>query len=332
MTPIVTFFNNKGGVGKTSLVYHTAWILHDMGKRVLAVDLDPQANLTSAFLPEDKLEELWGDQPGIRTIFQGVREFRDNQDVQAPEPILIDAGLFLLAGDLRLAGEEDTLVECWIKTSNPDQDQTRSFRGMRMFSKMAQDVATRLKIDIILFDVGPNLGAINRAALVASDAIVVPLAGDLFSIQGLRNLGPTLTSWRKGWENRLTNYAKTSGASPGIELPAGAMKPIGYVLQRQKVRFGRLVQAFTRWLARVPAEYHEHLLGTKGVNETIASDSECLAMFKDYQSLVPLAQDARKPIFHLRAADGALGAHSTAAREASADYRAFAEKLLARLP
>ena len=47
--PIIAFFNNKGGVGKTSLVYHLAWMYFDLGLRVIAADLDPQANLTSAF-------------------------------------------------------------------------------------------------------------------------------------------------------------------------------------------------------------------------------------------------------------------------------------------
>ena len=57
--PVLTFFNNKGGVGKTSLVYHLAWTLSDIGYRVLACDLDPQANLTAAFLNEEQLENLW---------------------------------------------------------------------------------------------------------------------------------------------------------------------------------------------------------------------------------------------------------------------------------
>ena len=55
----IAFFNDKGGVGKTTLVYHLAWIFADMGKRVLVADLEPQANLTSMFLTEEKLEKLW---------------------------------------------------------------------------------------------------------------------------------------------------------------------------------------------------------------------------------------------------------------------------------
>ena len=54
--PVVAFFNNKGGIGKTSLVYHLAWMYADQGISVLAADLDPQANLTAAFLEEDRLE------------------------------------------------------------------------------------------------------------------------------------------------------------------------------------------------------------------------------------------------------------------------------------
>ena len=54
--PVLTFFNHKGGVGKTSLVFHLSWMCSDMGQRVVAIDLDPQANLTSAFLSEDDLE------------------------------------------------------------------------------------------------------------------------------------------------------------------------------------------------------------------------------------------------------------------------------------
>ena len=58
-TKVIAFFNNKGGVGKTSLVYHIAWMMTELELRVVAADLDPQGNLSAAFLDEDKLEELW---------------------------------------------------------------------------------------------------------------------------------------------------------------------------------------------------------------------------------------------------------------------------------
>ena len=54
--PVIAFFNNKGGVGKTSLVYHVSWMLADQDFRIVAVDLDPQGNLSAAFLNKS---DLW---------------------------------------------------------------------------------------------------------------------------------------------------------------------------------------------------------------------------------------------------------------------------------
>jgi cellulose biosynthesis protein BcsQ len=55
----ITFFNNKGGVGKTTTVYHVAWMLSELGVNTIAIDLDPQSNLTSMFLTNERLEEVY---------------------------------------------------------------------------------------------------------------------------------------------------------------------------------------------------------------------------------------------------------------------------------
>src|SRR5271166_1876895 len=106
----IAFFNNKGGVGKTTLVYHLAWMFADMGHDVIAADLDPQSNLTSMFLDEDRLEELWPDGKHPNTI-QGVVEpiLRGIGDIQAPHVEAIDssADIGLIPGDLALSGFED---------------------------------------------------------------------------------------------------------------------------------------------------------------------------------------------------------------------------------
>jgi chromosome partitioning protein len=71
-TPVIAFFNNKGGVGKTSMVYHLSWMLADRGLRIVTADLDPQANLTAAFLDEDRLEQLFPTDHHSATIFACV--------------------------------------------------------------------------------------------------------------------------------------------------------------------------------------------------------------------------------------------------------------------
>ena len=89
--PTIAFFNNKAGVGKTSLVYHVAWMLAERGHRVVAADLDPQANLSAAFLDEDCLEELWSDKRDLPTIYgavlpikRGVGDIRDPLSSRGP--------------------------------------------------------------------------------------------------------------------------------------------------------------------------------------------------------------------------------------------------------
>jgi chromosome partitioning protein len=114
--PVLTFFNNKGGVGKTSLVFHLAWMFAEMGKRVVAVDLDPQANLTSAFLPEETLEELWDPQEppkGGTTIFRCIQPLTKVGDIQQPIVQSVHPRLHLVPGDLALAGFEDQLSGAW---------------------------------------------------------------------------------------------------------------------------------------------------------------------------------------------------------------------------
>jgi chromosome partitioning protein len=107
--PIIAFFNNKGGVGKTSLVYHLTWMFSDLGVRVLAADLDPQANLTAAFLDEDRLSELWPEDGGSRpTIFGCVDPLvQGTGDVGDAQLQLIGERIGLVVGDLKLATFED---------------------------------------------------------------------------------------------------------------------------------------------------------------------------------------------------------------------------------
>lgn len=328
--PVLTFFNNKGGVGKTSLVYHLAWMLSEMGKSVVAIDLDPQANLTSAFLPEETLEELWNpddDSEQCGTIYQCIRPLTKVGDILHPKTQSVSPRLHLVPGDLGLAGFEDFLSQEWPNALD-SRDLYRSFRILSSFWLVAQMAAEHHKADIVIADVGPNLGAINRSALIATDHVVIPLAADLFSLQGLRNLGPTLQRWRADWNKRFDNWKE-----PEFELPKGTMRPIGYVLMQHSERLSRPVQAYKKWADRIPETYVKSVLSdgdSKQLNVQLAVD-DCLARLKHYRSLVPMAQEARKPIFHLTTADGAIGSHTYAVKEASEDFRTLATKILERI-
>lgn len=321
MTPVVAFFNNKGGVGKTTLVYHLAWMMRDLGVRVLAVDLDPQANLTSAFLDDAAVEELWGDQRR-RTVHGAIAPLLEGVGVVAdPHVEEVTVGLGLVPGDLALSGAEQELSTAW---PNASDGNPRAFRVLGAFSTVIQMAATATDAQLVLVDVGPNLGAINRSALIACDHVVVPLAPDLYSLQGLRNLGPTLRGWRAEWETRLPK------APAGFEAPRGVMQPAGYVVLQHGVRLDRVVGAYDRWLQRVPAEYRSSVLDelASGQLPEAKDDPYCLGLVKHYHSLIPMAQEARRPVFLLRSADGAIGAHQQAVLNAYGHFRELADNLL----
>ncbi|MDP2066458.1 MAG: AAA family ATPase [Burkholderiaceae bacterium] len=321
--PVLTFFNNKGGVGKTSLVFHLAWMFAEMGKRVVAVDLDPQANLTSAFLSEDALEELWDPQVpprGGTTIYRCIEPLTKVGDIETPIMKKINPRLHLVPGDLALAGFEDQLSGAWTEAMGSNQNNLyRPFRLLTAFWQVAQMAATESQADLILADVGPNLGAINRSALISSDYVVIPLAADLFSLQGLRNLGPTLVAWRSDWTKRLANWEQ-----PAFALPTGAMNPSGYILMQHMERLSRPVKAYKKWVDRIPGTYRESVLRLPAGTQGKANDGNCLARLKHYRSLVPMAQEVHKPIFHLSSADGAIGSHSQAVHDAWSDFKALA--------
>jgi chromosome partitioning protein len=328
----IAFFNNKGGVGKTTLVYHLAWMFADTGHDVIAADLDPQSNLTSMFLDEDRLEELWPDGKHPNTV-QGVVEpiLRGIGDIHAPhvEAIATQTGLDsgtlgLIAGDLALSGFEDKLSDAWPRCHNRDES---AFRTMTAFYRATLAAAEQRGAELVLIDVGPNLGAINRAALIASQYVVIPLASDLYSLQGLRNVGPQLRLWRGAWEE-----LRGKSPDPDLPLPSGDMCPTGYVVMQHATRGERPVKAYLRWMDRIPNEYRRSVTNEPpDVSVHVENDPYCLAALKHYRSLMPLAMEARKPMFRLKPADGAIGAHAQAVRDCYADFHALARQILSAI-
>ena len=109
------------------------------------------------------------------------------------------------------------------------------------------------------------------------------------------------------------------------------MQPVGYVVQQHGFRLTRPIRALNEWFNRMPEEYARNLCGD---NEgpypvTPAEDKErALAIARHYRSLVPMAKEARKPIFHLTTADGAIGSHAAAANDARRDFKNLAKKIV----
>lgn len=327
----IAFFNNKGGVGKTSLVYHVAWMFNELGHRVISADLDPQANLSGIFLDEETLEAIWQGEDK-RTIARGIAPLFKGRGGISSEPHIerISERIGLLVGDLALSRYEDDFSTQWAKCMDSDE---RAFRVTTAFAKTIHSAGEIFEADFALVDVGPNLSAINRAALIASDYVVIPLAPDLFSLQGLRNVGPTLADWRKKWKERMNEKPEELD---NASLPTGNMQPLGYVVMRHSIRERRPVQAYLRWIEKIPAEYNQSVTNSKqsrnsGTPNSIDSDPNLLAHLRDYSSLMPMAQEANKPMFMLKPADGVIGAQNYAVIACYQDFKALAQKIIQRI-
>jgi cellulose biosynthesis protein BcsQ len=324
----LALFNNKGGVGKTTLTFNIAHMLARMGKRTVVLDYDPQCNVSAIFLEEDAIEDIWNGAAVEAHVFGCVDPVRRGKgDVRMPKLVPVEANLWLLPGHLDLSRFEQTLAEEWPKTMAPDNE--RALDVTTALDLLSDHAASKVDAEVLLFDVGPSLGALNRAALLACDAVLVPLAPDLFSLQGLKNVGPTLREWRQHWATVRDTHMK---GKPQAHLDPHAFSPIGYIVQQHLARVDRPVRAYSRWVEQIPETYHRLMLDEDPpAVDDAHDDPQRIALIRHYASLVPFAQIARKPLFDLKQADGIGGGQVQAVAKCRKELEVLATEILARL-
>jgi chromosome partitioning protein len=314
-------FNNKGGVGKTTLAFNIGHMMARQGVRTVFIDYDPQCNLSAIALSEEELGSLWDSPASAGTTVARCLDLvrRGLGDLRAPELITVADDLWILPGDLSLSRFEQRIAESWPKVHASDNENailvTTSLQRLSVMAAIAR------RADLVIIDVGPNLGALNRAALLAADAVVVPVAPDLFSIQGLKNVGPTMREWREDWNRALERT---------IPRPqTREFEPKGYVVQQHLARADRPVRAYDGWAKQIPEVFHEYVLGTPAAERppNIEGDPYCLALLKHFASLVPFAQQARKPIFDLKQANGIGGGQIQAVARARREFEQLVKTL-----
>jgi chromosome partitioning protein len=318
----MVFFNNKGGVGKTTTVYHIAWMMSLLGYKVLAVDLDPQSNLSSMFLSQARMEEIVMEETINQTILDAISPVSEGEPYKQVHIERINDSISLLIGNLALSAFEDKLSDAWSKCLAGD---LFAFKVTSVFKTLFNDAATRTGADYILIDVGPNLGAMNRSIIISTDYIVIPVAPDLFSLQGIKNLGKTLSDWRMQWAKRISEFNKDDKSL----IPNGKMKPLGYVVMQYSAKDSRPVKSYLKWTDRIPMVYNEFVLENKN-SVGDSNDNNRLALLKHYHSLAPMSMEAHKPIFLLKPADGAIGAHYQSTSRCYEDFETLTKKIISK--
>lgn len=315
----LAFFSNKRGVGTTTLVHHLAWMLQELGVNTIAADLDPQANLTEAFLPREDLQNLWLRRDGPETILGALQPLFDGSgDIEHPVLQEIGQHLALLPGHLGLSLYEGCFEDAWRR----DLDSPDALRLITAFYRALERAAREQRAELVLLDLGPSLGALNRTAFVTSDFVILILGADFYSLQGLHNLGLAFVRWRKDWEKRLGE------AMPEDLLPS-RMVHAGYVMLRHSASARSMGLVQSSWGERIPAIYHQEILGKSEGFPLPGPDFHQLAILKHYPGLMLLAQDARKPMFLLKPADGAIGGYSEAVLDCYRDFKALATRIAA---
>lgn len=201
MAKIITFFNHKGGVGKTTLAYNVAWGLSQAGKRVLMIDGDPQCNLTEISM--QGLDERGGQLNLFDDSSKADFDLKKNNAYEyfesyiypdrgqnPEEPMLYEKkeNLYLLPGSLRFAELEETI--------------SLAIAGIRGLNRVPQFIYEGLlklgeDFDYIIIDLSPALSAMNQVVLMLSDYFLVPVNPSIFSRQALENLNQIFRTWNR---------------------------------------------------------------------------------------------------------------------------------------
>jgi cellulose biosynthesis protein BcsQ len=327
----IAFFNNKGGVGKTTLLCNVAaFLAGQMKQKILVVDADPQCNATQLMLDEREVFDLY-DSAKSFTIHSIIHPLSLGKGYSEKlEPLIVDAyEAHLVPGDPRLALKEDLLSKDWQDAVGGD------IRGLRTSFLFSQFLTQCSNYDFVLFDMGPSLGSINRSVLLACDFFVSPMSIDIFSLKAIENISTALLEWRK----KLSNGLAQVDVSLKDDVPSTANFRIqfaGYVAQQYiqrttlsgdgKEKEKRAVLAYENIMRRIPKSINTNFVERLG-SIKIKYKYE-IGTIPNLYSLIPMSQTAHKPIFSLRAKDGVRGAHFNKVRDAEEIFRGVATRLI----
>jgi cellulose biosynthesis protein BcsQ len=324
----LALFNHKGGVGKTTLAVNIADALVDLGLCVLLIDADPQCNLTSFFLEETQLDELLGgsNEDDGETLWSAIKPVVDGKGpIKNIQPFQIRSNLLLCAGDVLLADYEEELPSAW---TGSFARKVRDYDVMCALSRAVRGLARTYKADIVIYDVGPNVGALNRTILLDSDYFATPVAADLFSLRALATVGRSLGRWIRDWET-VRHLASSADQK---QLLHGQPVYAGYITSAYKVSSGRIPTH--------PHEYWERKIAPR-VRDCIVEDlrkvhpglvpfaNNKIAAIKDFHSLAPQAQTSGLAMGKLR---GHVNpGYYPQVEEAASEFEDLAREILKRM-
>jgi len=318
----IALYNHKGGVGKTTLSVNIAAAMAQLGHRVLLVDTDPQCNLTS-YLVESKVVDQWldiSDSSEGNTIWSAVKPLMEGSGpIKSITPVERLKKIFLIPGDIRLSDFEQDLASAWTECL---QRKIRGFKTVTAISTVVSLAADEIGADYVFYDVGPNVGPLNRVVLLDCDFFIVPAACDLFSTRALSTLGQSMADWIRNWQ------IISQLAPDEVPLLPGMPKFMGYILQKFRMYGGEISGGFAPYVAKLEkAASTEVAAVLRRVDKSLASSSVStnkLGQIKDFGGVAALSQQQGVPFSQVE------GGTPYLRDEAKAEFRRLAEKIISR--
>lgn len=308
MAKIISLFNHKGGVSKTTTTFNLGWMLATKGKRVVIADFDPQCNLTGmvmGFKGSEDLDNFYQTNPP-NNVRDGLAPAFESQPRQIShvecQQIDGNPNLYLLPGHIGLSEYETSLGIA--------QELSGSMRALRnlpgSIRYLLNATADNVQADIVLVDMSPSLGPLNQNLLSTSDYFLVPLHPDYFSTMALNSLAATLPKW-KLWAEEA--YGQDVLKTADYPFPEPSVKFIGAVIQKYRPRNGGASRAFRKWIDDLEKGLENTLIpkllevGMIDIEEFVAKSGQppwkAILEMADFNSLIAFSQDHQVPVYEI---------------------------------
>lgn len=277
---IISVFNNKGGVGKTTLAFHFSCALAGLGKKVLVIDLDPQCNLTINFLEEEVIHGIWekedpfiddyletfkaigkekkndilNDHGTIHFALKPVEDGVESDEPILPKPINVFSRLDIIPGRLSIHTFENALTDRWPLMYSKDPLAIRTVTQIR---KICEHYKEKYGYDYIIVDTSPSLSTLNKVIISTVDGFIIPCQPDLFSLYGIRNIGNALKKWKDEFETLYTLLPPEKWK----HFPGNFVKFLGYTVYnarkytKQKTKLAQAHKNFEEQIGPTIAKY-----------------------------------------------------------------------------
>lgn len=304
MAPIISLFNHKGGVSKTTTAFNLGWAMAERGRKVLIVDGDPQCNLTGTVLGFDGVSDFSAfynkyPQANISKCLEPI--FKATGTALAPAQITktSNPNLFVLVGNIDLA-ENETQISVALSTSAAIPALQNIPGSLCALLRMT---AETYELDAVIVDMSPSVGALNQCLLMGSDYFIVPTSPDYYCNQAISSLSRVLPRWHTGvqhFRNKALLYP----------FPDKAPRFCGIISQRYRPRSGSPAQSFQQWIdiiketvlkEFVPALTSSGMtISVSDFNAAAPADTPFnLINIADFNSLIAQSQKYNTPVFAL---------------------------------